>query len=349
MSRLVEDHLLAEQLAPGAKAWLLHHDADFSKPFPLAGRAGSGRQYYRVAHAEGSAVVMVSPEVDLDFDRFVQISRYLLRCGIEVPQLHAIDLAQKQIVMEDLGGVQLHQLLLDRTTRDAGLDVGLQTLDSLQRRCALFDREGPELLLDRSFDFEALRWETDYFSDHYLSGVMGWSEEERSALLEEFDQLALRVSRHPTVLMHRDFQSQNLMVVRGVDPHGQLDGEPLFLGVIDYQGARAGSCWYDLASLLWDPYVGLESAAVRRSWEQWCALKKISAGNEEWQQFLEASLQRLMQACGAYGRLGHREGIAFFQQWIVPGARQLHRAISALPGIDFLKLRAAITRIVLQE
>jgi len=43
--------------------------------------------------------------------------------------------------------------------------------------------------------------------------------------------------------MHRDFQSKNLMI----------KNEQIF--VIDFQGARLGPPSYDLASLLFDPYV----------------------------------------------------------------------------------------------
>ncbi len=52
----------------------------------------------------------------------------------------------------------------------------------------------------------------------------------------------------PSVLVHRDLQSQNVMIV---------NGEPVF---IDFQGMRLGSPFYDLGSLLYDPYVEIGEA-----------------------------------------------------------------------------------------
>ena len=46
----------------------------------------------------------------------------------------------------------------------------------------------------------------------------------------------------PRVVIHRDFQCQNIMVHAG-GPR-----------IIDYQGARMAPPAYDIASVLWDPY-----------------------------------------------------------------------------------------------
>ena len=48
--------------------------------------------------------------------------------------------------------------------------------------------------------------------------------------------------------MHRDFQSQNIILREGQ------------AYLIDFQGMRPGLAEYDLASLLYDPYVSLTNA-----------------------------------------------------------------------------------------
>ena len=63
------------------------------------------------------------------------------------------------------------------------------------------------------------------------------------ALEAELAALAGRLGETPLSLVHRDLQSQNVMVV---------NGEPV---LIDFQGLRPGSFFYDLGSLLFDPYV----------------------------------------------------------------------------------------------
>src|ERR1700720_1521690 len=53
------------------------------------------------------------------------------------------------------------------------------------------------------------------------------------------------LARLPRVLVHRDFQSQNIII-----QNGQAN-------LIDFQGMRPGLAEYDLASFLYDPYVEL--------------------------------------------------------------------------------------------
>ena len=55
--------------------------------------------------------------------------------------------------------------------------------------------------------------------------------------------MAERLSGTRRSLVHRDLQSQNVMI---------RNGEPF---LIDFQGMRFGSLFYDLGSLLCDPYV----------------------------------------------------------------------------------------------
>ena len=54
--------------------------------------------------------------------------------------------------------------------------------------------------------------------------------------------------RFPRCFVHRDFQSQNIVI---------KDGAACF---IDFQGMRPGLPQYDLASLLYDPYVCLPAS-----------------------------------------------------------------------------------------
>ena len=144
----------------------------------------------------------------------------------------------------------------------------------------------------RRFDFAALKWETDYFTDNYLKAHVGIQEIPES-VRNFYSMLALSVDAQPKALMHRDFQSQNIMV--------KPDSEIAF---VDYQGARRGSMFYDLASLLWDPYVCLSVSEIKDFFEYWRTSfrgTKTYTQQDAWEAFIYASLQRVMQAMGAYG------------------------------------------------
>jgi aminoglycoside/choline kinase family phosphotransferase len=129
--------------------------------------------------------------------------------------------------------------------------------------------------------------------------------------LDFFESLAQEVDAQPKVLMHRDFQSQNSMV--------QGEGEAAQIKFVDFQGARRGSIYYDLASLLWDPYVMLETETVKKLFAYW----QGKTPGATWRGFLAASLQRLMQALGAYCFLSQTKKIQSFEQYIEPGEARL--------------------------
>jgi aminoglycoside/choline kinase family phosphotransferase len=143
-----------------------------------------------------------------------------------------------------------------------------------------------------------------------LQGYLG-KQEISARVTSFFKDLAKKAAAQKRVLMHRAFQSQNVMVS--------------VLGFIDFQGARNGSIYYDVASLLWDPYMMLPASVVRQLFLLWHSanpLLKDTSPSEAWDNFLIASMQRLMQALGAYCFLSKKKGIKSFEQYIEPGARR---------------------------
>ncbi len=98
------------------------------------------------------------------------------------------------------------------------------------------------------------------------------------------------------------------------------DGE---VTLIDFQGMRAGLAGYDVASLLYDPYVLLTPDER----EELSAIYADLAGRRDaraWQDELRAGArQRLMQALGAYGFLGKTKGKTAFLAHIPVAAERL--------------------------
>jgi N-acetylmuramate 1-kinase len=288
---------------------------------PLAGLAGSRRAYYRVPNA--GLVLLVSPSDDADFGRFLRITQFYRMLGVPVPKVHCIDDEARQVLLEDLGERRLYDLLL--ADRGAGLEAYRRSLDilaDLQTRCDAFRPECPDID-SRVFDRTHLLWETSYYREKYLQSHRDLAPD--AGLQSLFDKLAARVDAHPKAILHRDFQSQNLMV----KPDGSVH-------VIDYQGSRLGSVYYDLASLLLDPYVMLSDEEVDGLMEYFHARLKsvVEGGNagggpvpvpfaEFRACFLEAGLQRVMQALGAYCFLSRAKGIAAFAEHIPAGEARL--------------------------
>lgn len=295
----------------------------------LAGTAGSRRVYYRLSEGLRTFIVLVSPPDDADFGRFLRITQFYRLLDVHVPMVYCIDDAAHQVVLEDLGDRRLYDLVKsdlvksDPADGEAGKpgnsvltayrDV-INLLVDLQTRCFQRHQECPDIH-SRLFDVDDLLWETGYFTAQYLEGYRGisYTPEKREALESVFLELARRVDAQPKSIMHRDFQSQNIMVQSGG-----------VLRVIDYQGSRLGSVYYDLASLLLDPYVMLPDADVTELLRYYHAKSLNPLPFEEmFRQFLLASSQRIMQALGAYCFLSRVKQLPQFASHIDPGERRL--------------------------
>jgi aminoglycoside/choline kinase family phosphotransferase len=178
------------------------------------------------------------------------------------------------------------------------------------------------------FGEDLYRWERDYFREHFVLGVCGIKPEPsfERMLDAELSALAGRLSQTGRGLVHRDLQSQNVMI-RGGDPF-----------LIDFQGMRFGSPFYDLGSLLCDPYVALAEGEREELLSFYYELTPEGVAWDAFRNyFWEASAQRLMQALGAYGFLGRRKGLKGFLDHIPAGLRNLSRATEQAASLPHLQ------------
>jgi hypothetical protein len=142
----------------------------------------------------------------------------------------------------------------------------------------------------------------------------------------ELSALAEQLVRTKYSLVHRDLQSQNVMI---------RDGEPF---LIDFQGMRFGSPFYDLGSLLCDPYVNFSSNEQEKLLSFYYKLGKRDMDWNTFQNtFWEASSQRLMQALGAYGFLGLKNDLKGFLKHIPNGLQNLQHTASQVASLPYLQ------------
>ncbi len=299
----------------------------------VAGSAGSGRIYWRIETDSVSHILLQSHSGDADYDRFLSVTRHLRKFGLHVPQVYGSDDENRLVVLEDLGStLLLSQARLagfpgngDASKLEAAYLPALEALATWQSLGTTAIPTCPELS-DRVFDLGPLLWESSYFARRCAEESFGLPPQRLAepALLSELAHLALRVEAHPRALMHRDFQSQNLM--------SRPDG----IWFVDYQGARSGSRWYDLGSLLWDPYVALPMELRRQLFHRWLALVPSPSPEIAWNDLLDAALQRVMQALGAYGFLSRHKGLPWFGQFLVPGLSILSETLAEHGGMPAL-------------
>ena len=278
---------------------------------PITGQ-GSDRRFWRLRAPGWTAVAVRSPDDDPEFERGLAITRFLAAEGLGAAQLLAVHAPERTLLAEDLGRDTLN-VLAAGPGRDAAYNLVVDHLLRLQAATAAAAARCPEAV-DRTLDRGVLAWETGYFRNRFLSGHLGLPAQALAPLDEEFDLLNEVVAAQPLVLLHRDFQSQNILL---------QDGR---VRLVDVQGMRLGPLGYDAASLLWDPYVELPCEMRSRLLERFARGASAPCGLEPAAVracVLAAGLQRLMQALGAYGFLGHVKGKPAFLEHIPRGVANL--------------------------
>lgn len=261
-------------------------------------KGGSDRVYYRVVMPIGPTVILVKYGSQFQENKhYVRIAQFLHAIDVRVPNIFHHDEAEGLIWMEDLGDDDLY------SHRDEDWDVRRELYSrTLDQILILHGKDlslvPDDLHLENEFTQEMYLWEQGYFLEHCLGTHFKLPVELRDKLRASAPlvEAARRLARRPRTLVHRDFQSQNVLFFEG-DAH-----------LIDFQGLRPGLPHYDLASLLYDPYVSLAETERRYLFDYYVSAA-IDAGhrvtNEFELNYSFAALQRLMQALGAYGFLGH--------------------------------------------
>lgn len=262
------------------------------------GKRGSNREFWRLDLKGRRAICTTYDPVRFENTRYADHTRRLQSAGVPVPAILRNLPEEHVIVLEDLGTDSLEERM--RRGCDARSDYSA-VIEALVRFHAVpMDGVG----LEPPFDAELLAWEHELFREHFLG------EPFSSAVTEELARLSQMLEGAPKVLVHRDFQSGNILF-KAEAPH-----------FIDYQGMRSGPAVYDLASLLCDPYVEIPSA-VRE--EMIGRYADLSGDQSVVELFWHGAVQRLLQALGAYGRLSGL-GLEQFRKYIPVGLARLTEA-----------------------
>jgi aminoglycoside/choline kinase family phosphotransferase len=243
-----------------------------------------------------------------------------------VPKIYFHDPAEGLVWIEDLGESDLYSYrreswLVRRAFYESALDQ-IVTLHSLAESVCVEMKEH----LPAEFNATLYVWEQNYFFENCLGRYLGVDEAQwrKLAALPALRKIADRLGRLPRVLVHRDFQSQNI-IIRNSQAY-----------LIDFQGMRPGLAEYDLASLLYDPYVDL-TEAERAELIAYYRGRQVENGmtiNGNFDSKLRlCAMQRLMQALGAYGFLGLVKGHKHFLKHIPAAMKSLRSTVAKIENV----------------
>ena len=262
------------------------------------GARGSDRAFWRLVHGDDRAIAVVYEDsTRVENARYAGHAAILAAAGVPVPKVLADAPDKKAVALEDCGS----QSLQDVVNAD-GADIA-KLYSPVVRALRNFHEKGLEralaadAVLEPSFGPDLFKWERGLFEEHCLKSRFGMDEMPK-AVRVELEGVAETLSRARPVLLHRDFQSTNVLF--------RPDGTFAF---IDFQGMRLGPAVYDLASLLYDPYVQIPAATREKL--------RAEYGGVTSAELAAGAVQRLVQALGAFGRLAS-VGQPEFGRYVMP-------------------------------
>ena len=280
----------AQQRLQWARAALGDADATLQRASVDAGF----RSYWRATSSNGSHIVMDSPPQLEDVRPWLRIHDLFAGHGVRVPRIEQRDLDHGLLLLEDLGGPTLAQVL-DADNADAHFDAAIGQLLAIQQippppDIGQFD----EALLQRDAGlFE------QWFLGRHLGITLDCDESDKLELVQR--RLMDNAHAQAKVLVHRDFMPRNLMPA--------TDGP----AVLDFQDTVLGPVAYDAVSLFKDAFLSWPLARV----DDWLARyhqRAQAAGipvpalprflrDADW-----LGVQRHLKILGIFARLHYRDG-----------------------------------------
>jgi aminoglycoside/choline kinase family phosphotransferase len=267
-------------------------------------RGASGRTIVRVKTPGHEPFIGIHWNEDReDNSQFIPVANFLKQAKLRVPAILHDRSRYRVALVEDLGDVDL--LSLKSRPFAERLPYYRSAFEQVDR--LFYAKPAKDFHLMPAFDAALYRWEQNYFFEFLVEEFLGMDAgplRKNPAFVDLSERLGT-VARH---LVHRDFQSQNLMI----------KDDKVWL--IDFQGLRRGRQEYDLASLIFDPYMDhneQEREALLALWEEIADERPLET------LFHECAAQRLMQALGAYGNIVKNRGDEWYRPHIATAARLL--------------------------
>ena len=274
--------------------WARHALGNADAGLERASTDAGFRSYWRSVGVTPSRIVMDSPPDREDVRPWLSIRDLLEAAGVRVPQVLARDVDAGFLLLEDLGGPTVAQLINDANA-DTHMDAAITQLLRLQSLAlpADFPVFGEALLQRDAGLFE------EWFIGRHLGIALDCDDAERLQLAQRrLMDNALAQARVPT---HRDYMPRNLMPV----PDGPA--------VLDFQDLVLGPIAYDPVSLLRDAFLGWPEDRVD-AWLRRYHARAADAGlpvpaidaflrDADW-----LGVQRHLKILGIFARLHHRDG-----------------------------------------
>lgn len=223
------------------------------------------------------------------------------RQDIRTPKIFAVDFANGFFLLEDFGT----RLLQPELTGDNSPAAAAERYSQAEQTLMAIQAVTPQSAIFPPYDADNLRQEMNLFAQWFVEQLLGISldDHETQMLKQLYSHLIESAAAQPQVVVHKDFHSRNLMLLK--------DGS---LGVIDFQDAVIGPVTYDLVSLLKDCYLHLDVDKMEervlnyKGQLESAGLLSNTSDRDFLQSFDKMGLQRHIKVLGIFARLCLRDG-----------------------------------------
>ena len=240
------------------------------------------RKYHRVAVKNDTCILVSYPaNTQKSLKSFLNVQNLFHQKEFSVPKILAQDEAGGFLLLEDLGSLSLEQYYLENHK----LDFHKKALDFLFRLQKNVHSDDLKTKFDVNQGLHELIFTYQQFNHAFL-------EEDKKKLFEEFRDINEKLVQPPLVPSHRDFHSRNLFIYKDQ------------LYIIDFQDAGFYPVYYDVASLIEDPYISLSDQdkrlLIKYYEKKWSIMDR--------RQFQLTAAQRLFKAAGSFMSFFHLRG-----------------------------------------
>ncbi|MCL2597676.1 MAG: phosphotransferase [Paludibacter sp.] len=305
---------------------------------------GSNRKYFRLNSKNNSAVGVVGTSVE-ENRAFEEIAKHLSFKGFNVPKFFTATDNGLCYLQEDLGDVSLFEYISNG--RKTGIfsqkekDILYATIAQLPdiQFLGAQDFNFSVCCPLSEFNRRAIMWDLNYFKYCFLK--LQQIEFQENKLENDFENFASQLLNVPLGdrFMYRDFQSRNV-IIKGDKPY-----------FIDFQGARRGAVYYDLAAFLWQASANFPETLKNDLTEIYLQnLRKYTDFSE--QEFCKNlnifALFRTLQVLGAYGFRGLIEKKPHFIDSIFPAIKNLREILKDITNNNFpylIKILSQLTEL----
>ena len=261
---------------------------------------GSARSFYRV-NCDTQSFVFLMDRDKHELQRYATLLKCLRCHDIPVPDVYLFAEQHDTLIMQDVGKISLFEWV--RMCDDFSVH-----LDAAKILAQVHSLENVTGMMQHDFRYFELVLETQYFCRHFLQSYAHFCADDCDFVYPDLQKIARKVADSPISLMHRDFQSQNIV----------LDAQQI--AIVDFQGARSGYSIYDVASLIEDPYLRIPHNVRMSIFDAYLSESNLSKclRNNLICTYDYAALQRLLQAIAAYSYLSQVKKKEWFATNIVP-------------------------------